>query len=328
VLKPLCGEKNDGPSDAGIVAPLVESEEAIAISNGICPRYSDADAYWMAANAVDEAVRNLVASGADIESIAGLDNFCWCDPIYTKENPDGKYRLAQLVRANRALYDVCVEYGVPLVSGKDSMKNDYKHGSIVISIPQTLLFSAIGKVKDRKKSVSSDFKEEGDVVYVLGKTYNECGKSEYFLEYEIKGGKVPRVNAKENWKMYGKLASAMEKELVRSCHDCSDGGLGVALAECCIGGRVGVRVDLAKVPKVAGISDDKILFSESAGRFVVSVREKDCGKFEKEMKGCEFGRIGSVRKDEAFEVKGSGEQGVIYTKVNVLVSAWQKTMKW
>ncbi|VVB58729.1 Phosphoribosylformylglycinamidine synthase subunit PurL [Candidatus Anstonella stagnisolia] len=328
VLKPLCGEKNDGPSDAGIIAPVEGSEEGVAISNGICPRYSDVDAYWMAANAIDEAVRNLVASGVDVESIAGLDNFCWCDPIYTKENPDGKYRLAQLVRANRALFEVCTEYGIPLISGKDSMKNDYKHGNIAISIPPTLLFSAIGKVKDRKKTVSSDFKEEGDVVYVLGKTYNECAKSEYFEEYEIKGGRVPKVNAKENLKLYKCLAGAIEKGIVRSAHDCSDGGLGVAIAECCIGGRVGVRVDLEKVPCESNLADDRILFSESSGRFVVSVKEKDCAKFEKEMKGCEIGKIGNVRKDEAFEVKETGEQGAIYTKVSVLVSAWQKTMKW
>ena len=327
-LKPLCGVERDGPSDAGVIAPVQESKEAIAISNGICPRYSDADAYWMAANAVDEAVRNLVATGVDVQTIAGLDNFCWCDPIYTKENADGKYRLAQLVRANKALYEVCTAYGVPLISGKDSMKNDYRNGSIAISIPPTLLFSAVGKIKDVEKIVSSDFKEGGDVVYVLGKTFDECGKSEYFLEYEVKGGKVPRVDAQANFKLYACLASAIKKGMVRSAHDCSDGGLGVALAECGIGGRLGVRVDLEKVPREGGLADDKILFSESSGRFVVSVRKKDCAKFENEMRGCAFGKVGEVKKDDAFEVKGVGEHGAIYTKVGVLLAAWQRTMKW
>lgn len=326
--KPLCGKEKDGPSDAGVVVPVHGSSEAIAISNGICPRYSDADAYWMAANAIDEAVRNLVATGAGMQTIAGLDNFCWCDPIYAKENPDGKYRLAQLVRANRALYEVCTEYGIPLISGKDSMKNDYRNGNIAISIPPTLLFSAIGKIKDVQKAVSSNFKETGDAIYVLGKTYDECAKSEYFLEYEIKGGKVPKVNAQENLKLYNALSGAIGKGIVRSAHDCSDGGLGVALAECCIGGRIGARIDLEKVPRAAGLPDDKILFSESSGRFVVGVRKKDCAEFEAHIKGCAFGKIGETREGDAFEVKGTGEQGAIYTKVGVLLAAWQKTMKW
>ena len=139
---------------------------------------------------------------------------------------------------------------------------------------------------------------------------------------------MPRVDAQANFKLYACLASAIGKGMVRSAHDCSDGGLGVALAECGIGGRLGVRVDLEKVPREGGLADDKILFSESSGRFVVSVRKKDCAKFENEMRGCAFGKVGEVKKDDVFEVKGVGEHGAIYTKVGVLLAAWQRTMKW
>ena len=138
VIKPLCGLRNDGPSDAAVLRPVLGSFEGIAVSSGIVPRYSDIDTYSMVSCAVDEAVRNACCVGADPSFMAGLDNFCWCDPVKSGANPDGEYKLAQLIRANQALYDVCLAYGVPLISGKDSMKNDYSIGEVKISIPPTI----------------------------------------------------------------------------------------------------------------------------------------------------------------------------------------------
>jgi len=178
VIKPLVGATNDGPSDAAVIRPILESFEGVVIANGICPRYSDIDTYHMAACAVDEAVRNTVAVGGSLERMAGIDNFCWCDPVESEKTPDGQYKLAQLVRANQALYDYTKIYGVPCISGKDSMKNDYIIGDTKISIPPTLLFSTMGKMEDVRKAVTMDAKKAGDMVYVLGETYNELGGSE------------------------------------------------------------------------------------------------------------------------------------------------------
>ncbi|MFW5731225.1 MAG: AIR synthase-related protein, partial [Desulfonatronovibrionaceae bacterium] len=168
VIKPLVGIKEDGPADAAVIRPDLDKNKGLVISNGICPRYSDWDAYWMMANAIDEAVRNNVAVGGDIRHMAGVDNFCWCDPVVSEKNPDGKYKLAQLVRANEALAHFCRAYGVPCISGKDSMKNDYVHGSTRISIPPTVLFSVISVVQDINKCVSSDFKMPEEDIYILG----------------------------------------------------------------------------------------------------------------------------------------------------------------
>ncbi len=164
VVKPLTGARDDGPSDAAVIRPLLDTFEGIVIASGICPRYSDIDAYHMAAAAIDEAVRNAIAVGAPLGRLAGLDNFCWCDPVRSEKTPDGEYKLAQLVRANQALYDVTTAYGVPCISGKDSMKNDYQIGAVRISIPPTLLFYTMGKMEDVRMAVTMDVKKAGDLV--------------------------------------------------------------------------------------------------------------------------------------------------------------------
>ena len=191
VVKPLCGAKNDGPSDAAVLRPVLDSFEGIAVSNGIVPRYSDIDTYAMTACAIDEAVRNACCVGADPSFMAGLDNFCWCDPVKSGGNPDGEYKLAQLVRANKALLDICVAYGIPLISGKDSMKNDYRIGDVTIAIPPTLLFSLVAKVPDVRRAVTMDFKESGNLIYMIGITLPELGASEYALMKGMAGGTVP-----------------------------------------------------------------------------------------------------------------------------------------
>ncbi len=158
VIKPLVGVVNDGPSDAAVFRPLLDSFEGVVVAHGICPSYSDIDTYHMMACAIDEGLRNYVAVGGNIDHVAGLDNFCWCDPVLSEKTPDGPYKAAQLVRANQALYDYCVAFGVPLISGKDSMKNDYQIGDQKISIPPTVLFSVIGKINDIRHAKSMDVK--------------------------------------------------------------------------------------------------------------------------------------------------------------------------
>ncbi len=283
VIKPLTGVANDGPSDAAVIRPLLDTFEGIVVANGICPRYSDIDAYDMAACAIDEAVRNAVAVGADLDHLAGLDNFCWCDPVASEKTPDGEYKLAQLVRANQAVYDYTTAYGVPCISGKDSMKNDYAIEGTKISIPPTLLFSVIGRMADVRRAVSMDAKRAGDIVYVLGETKNELGASEWYALHGCVGDNCPRVDAAAARRLYAALQRAIAAGLVASCHDCSDGGLGIALAETAFAGGLGMEVDLRQVPRRDLARDDYLLFSETASRFVVTVSPANRAAFEAEL---------------------------------------------
>ncbi len=326
-LKPLVGVWDHGPSDAAIVRPLLDSLEGVVVANGICPRYGDIDTYHMAACALDEAVRNAISVGGSLKHMATLDNFCWCDPILSEKNPDGDYKLAQLVRANQALYDYTVAYGVPCISGKDSMKNDYRIGDIKISIPPTILFSVIGRIPDVRKAVSMDAKRPGDLVYILGITYDELGASEYFHEMGFIGNKVPQVRAEVAKKLYESLHAAIEKGLVASCHDCSDGGLGVALAETAFAGGFGMEIDLRQVPYEGIRRDDFVLFSESQSRFIVTIHPENREEFEKTLQGNILARIGQVLEEKGFEVKGLKGETIINTDILSLKKAWQQTLK-
>ncbi|MDP2899259.1 MAG: AIR synthase-related protein, partial [bacterium] len=327
VIKPLVGAHNDGPSDAAVIRPILGRNEGIAISNGINPCYGDIDTYHMVACVVDEAIRNIIAVGGRLGHIAGLDNFCWPDPIVSDKTPDGEYKLAQLVRACKALYDYTTAFGVPCISGKDSMKNDYKMGKYRISVPPTLLFSAMGKIDDVEKCVTMDAKSAGDLVYVLGITRNELGGSQYFAMHGAVGNSVPSVNAREAIGLYNALSSAIENGLVRSCHDCSDGGLGVALAETAFAGGFGMKIHLDAVPAENLDRDDFVLFSESQSRFVVTVSPDKKDAFESALEGNVFSLIGEVAADARFEVTGLSGNVIIGSEINDLKEAWQKPLR-
>ncbi len=324
VVKPLTG---DGPSDAAVIRPLLDSMEGVVVANGICPRYGDIDAYHMTACAVDEAVRNHIAVGGSFDHLAGLDNFCWCDPVKSDKNPDGEYKLAQLVRANLALYDITTAYGVPCISGKDSMKNDYQIGGRKISIPPTVLFSTIGKIDDVRKAVTMDVKRPKDRVYVVGMTKDEMGGSEYYASIGFIGNDVPKVNASSAKRLYASLEKALNEGSVASCHDCSDGGLGVALAESAFSGDLGMTVELTKVPVENIKRADTILFSESQSRFVVTVAPDNVKRFEEIMKGNVFADVGAVTSQKSFAVM-DGEKVVLCAGIDELKEAWQKTLRW
>jgi len=327
VIKPLTGRKNDGPSDTSVIRPVLDSMEGVAVSHGIIPRYSDIDTYHMMANAIDEGIRNQVAVGASLKHMAGLDNFCWCDPVQSDKTPDGEYKLAQLVRANKALYDYCTTFGVPCISGKDSMKNDYNIEGKKISIPPTVLFTVIGKIEDIKRTATMDVKNPNDLVYVLGITKNELGASEYFAMHGFIGNNVPKVDSIAAKKLYDAVHKAIDKGLVRSCHDCSDGGLGVALAESSFSGNFGMEVSLSEVPVENIERDDFILFSESASRFVVTISPENKEIFEELMEGNVFGLIGKVAKEKEFVVKGIDQNIIISEDILELKKSWQSTLK-
>jgi phosphoribosylformylglycinamidine synthase subunit PurSL len=325
-IKPLVGENADGPGDAAVLRPLLDSLKGVVVSNGICPRYSDIDTYHMMACAIDEAVRNNVAVGGDPARMVGLDNFCWPDPVQSAKTPDGEYKLAQLVRANKALYEYTIAYQVPCISGKDSMKNDFMAGAVKISVPPTVLFSILGRIDDVRKAVTMDVKAPGDLVYCVGQTYAEMGGSEYLAMHGFIGNQVPQVRAGQAKELYKKLHGAIMEGLIASCHDCSDGGLGIALAESAFAGGFGMEVDLRKVP-VEGIErDDYLLFSESQSRFVVTVHPAKQKAFLSIMKGITVGEIGKVIEGKAFIVTGLKGKKIIQGDIYKLKAAWQRPL--
>ncbi len=337
VVKPFVGVEQDGPSDAGVLwlAPHGGEEQAgVAVSCGLQPKLSSFDAYLSAQHALDEAVRNAVAVGADPDQIAVIDNFCWPDPLVSDRNPDAIHKLAQLVRANRGLYDLALAYGTPFVSGKDSMKNDFVGKSrfgkdVKISIPPTVLVTALAKVPDVTKTVTSDFKAVGDKIFLLGKNYRNLGGSELLGEFDLPGNAIsptpPVVRAEEQLSLYRKLFQAIQAGLVRSCHDCSEGGFLVALAESSLGGNLGLRADTAEfadVLKEFGGSFAEFLFHETPGRFVVSVSPENGEKFKAVLAGESVVPFGEITGDQVLRVTRHGLV-LIDAPVAKIRSAWK-----
>src|SRR5262249_43378253 len=212
-----------------VVMPVLGARTGLAVGCGINPHYGANDPYWMAAGAIDEAVRTVVAVGADPARIALLDNFCWGDT-------DRPEVLGSLVRAAEACRDAALAYGMPFISGKDSLKNEYHAGGRNIVIPPTLLISALGLVPDVRRCVTMDLKEPGNLLYLVGATKDEMGGSHYNLVHGLDGGAVPRVDFEAAPAVFHALHSAITSGLVRACHDLSEGGLAAAVAEMAFAG--------------------------------------------------------------------------------------------
>lgn len=327
VVKPLVGAANDGPSDAAVAKPVLNSNKGVILSNGINPKYGEIDPYWMAASCIDEALRQVIAVGGDLNEVALLDNFCWGDT-------DQPSVLGSLVRAAYGCYDTAKGYGTPFISGKDSLHNEYIIDNRRVSIPGTLLISAMGVVEDVTKTITMDFKRPGGLIYVVGETYDELGGSHYYALNGLLGNYVPTVNTQRGRILMGKLSAAIKKGLVNACHDCSEGGIGVAAAEMAFAGGYGAQINLAKVPfkpryKKQGVRrDDYVLFSESNSRFVVEVSEANRKNFERAMKSVRIGLIGKVCEEEDFTVYGLGGKTVVKVTSGELKEAWQRPLKW
>jgi phosphoribosylformylglycinamidine synthase len=322
VLKPLTGVNNDGPSDAAIVRPILDSNMGIVVANGINPRYGDIDPYWMAASAIDEALRQVVAVGASLRRVALLDNFCW-------GNPDKPDRLGGLVRAAQACYDTALDYEAPFISGKDSLYNEFETEKESICIPPTLLISAVAVMNDVGRTVSMDCKREGDLVYIVGTTWNELGGSQYYGVHGYAGNRVPKVDAKKGKRLMDALSAAIEKDLVQACHDLSEGGIGVAAAEMAFAGDLGMVIHIGQVPLGEAMDrDDYVLFSESNTRFLVEVDPKDRQPFEGMMAEVNLAAVGQVTKEQRLEIHGLKGEIVLSASIAELKEAWQRPLRW
>jgi len=323
VVKPFVGVEKDGPGDAGVLAPVHGDSHGFVVSNGIIPRYSDIDAGAMAEASVDEALRNAVCAGVNVDRMAGLDNFCWPDPIQSEKTPDGKFKLAQLVRANRQLERACRTYRLPCISGKDSMKNDYGKGEGKISIPPTLLFSLIGDIPDVRNVATSDFKP-GEKVHLIGTTLQELGANEvtYHLDCGI-GGEVPRLhNPSENLELYRVLSSCINDGIIKTAHDCSDGGLAITLAEMCIGGKCGAEID---IDGPEDVDEWARLWGESLARIVIGVSPEKEGEFLERMAGHPTTLLGNVTQNENLVIH-LGNDKLIDASIQAMSKAWKETL--
>ncbi|MFA5872088.1 MAG: AIR synthase-related protein [Parcubacteria group bacterium] len=329
VIKPIQGRGRVNV-DTAAIKPLLNSKKGAVLSYGINPNYSDIDTYHMAACAIDSAIRGAVAGGADMERIALLDNFCWC----SSNEPE---RLYQLKRAVEACYDTAVAFETPFISGKDSMFNDFKgydeRGEpIKISVPPTLLISAIGVIPDVMKAVSIDLKYPGDLVYILGKTKDELGASEYYAlisEEEKKnylGNKIPRVDAAANRKIYKDFFGAVQKDLATAAISIGRGGLAIALAKMAMAGKLGVEISLSCLPGEKNY-DDVDLFSESQGRIIATVAPKNKERFEKAMKKNPFALVGKVTDGEKISVKNKSGKHIVNLALNSALRAYRSNFK-
>ncbi len=325
VVKPLVGEWERGPGDASVVLPVVGSFRGLAVSCGINPRYGKLDAYKMAACVIDEAVRNCVAVGADPARVALLDNFCWGSP----ERPE---TLGSLVRAARACRDLALAYETPFISGKDSLYNEYAHEGESLAIPPTLLISAIGQVPDVRRCVTMDFKATGNLIVLVGTTRAEFGGSLWAEIRGLDGGLVPMVDPEAGLATFQALHRAISAGSVRSCHDLSEGGLAVALAESAFAGGFGAEVALADVPRDGDAeSDAALLFSESPSRFLLEVEPGRYDALAATLAGVPFATIGrttAAGPDARLIVDGLAGTRVIDASTAEMERAWRAPLDW
>jgi phosphoribosylformylglycinamidine synthase len=354
VVKPLVGVNCDGPSDAAVVRPDLRSQRGLVIACGMNPRYGDFDPYWMAASAIDEAVRNCVAVGADPKRIAILDNFCW-------GNTDRPETLGALVRAALGCHDTAVAFGTPFVSGKDSLNNEFTYveesgvrsqesgsrlaatgGSAngarrTIAIPHSLLITALGQIEDVERAVTMDLKEPGNVLFLVGATTGRLGGSHFALVHGLEGGDVPEVDLALAPEVFAFVHESIRRGLVRSCHDLSEGGLAVALAEMAFAGGLGVDVVLGDFRDVDLAA---VLFSECNTRFLVETPKQSAeqlmGLYKERatLAGIEEHRyfpvkeLGTVTGAGRVIVRSADGTVVIDDTAEQLKSCWKSPLAW
>ena len=320
VIKPLVGANDDGPSDAAVVRPIASSPRGLVISCGMNPHYGDFDTYHMAASAIDEAIRNAVAVGADPSKIAILDNFCWG---YT----DRSETLGSLVRAAIACQDMAIELGTPFISGKDSLNNEFSYfedgEKQTIAIPPSLLISAMGQVADVTKCVTMDLKRSGNDLWLIGRTHAEMGGSHFSLVRGQSGGSVPKVDAALARRTFRTMHGLIDKGWVRACHDLSEGGFAVAAVEMAMAGALGFKMDLDP----GALSATEFLFSESNTRFLFEAPSRNREEIAAALTAAEIPGVpvGEVVEDAQCLFAVAGRE-VLNVQWPTAKKAWQSTL--
>ena len=325
VVKPLVGPSTNGPSDAAVVRPKLQSKRGLVLSCGMNPRLGDYDPYHMATSAIDEAVRNAVCVGADPKRIAILDNFCWGNT----EKPE---TLGTLVRASIGCHDLAVQWKTPFISGKDSLNNEFTWfdsdgAKQTIAIPCSLLISAMGQIEDCSKAITMDLKRPGNPIYLVGVTREELAGSYAAMVLGKTGGKIPKVDAALAMRSYEAMHQAILNRHVVSCHDLSEGGLAVSLSEMAFAGELGVSIDISQMRQANFIDREVALFSESNSRLLCEVNLKEVSAFELIMQGLPCFKLGEVAKHDRVSIQSDGET-IIDMPWILLRDTWLAPLDW
>ncbi|XZE46431.1 phosphoribosylformylglycinamidine synthase subunit PurL [Pirellulaceae bacterium SH467] len=325
VVKPLVGPSCNGPSDAAVVKPKLNSSKGIVLACGMNPTLGDFDPYHMATSAMDEAVRNAVAVGADPSKLAVLDNFCWGNT----EKPE---TLGTLVRAAIACHDLAVQWKTPFISGKDSLNNEFSFtddsgAKKTIAIPCSLLISAMGQIENCQQAITMDLKKVGNAIYLVGVTREELAGSQVARSLGLKGGKVPEVDAPLAMRLYEGIHRAIRNKQIVSCHDLSEGGLAVSLAEMAFAGELGVSTDLTAMRQACFVSAETALFSESNSRLLCEVPADCTEAFESAFEGLPVYRLGTVEPHDRVTLSSDGKT-LIDVPWKQLRDRWLAPLDW
>ena len=307
VIKPLQGVVGyESHGDAAVIKPLEDSWKGLAITTVANPQIGEIDAYQGALHTVDEAVRNLVSVGARPHSFSDCLNF---------GNPEKEEIMGEFIYACKGLGDAARFLGIPYVSGNVSFYNE----AFGKNIPPTPVLMAVGIIEDIRKAVTSDFKEEGNPIYLVGETSQAMGGSEYYRIMGVKSTTVPDVNLENLRDKSEELLKAMERGIVRSCHDISHGGLAIALAEMSIGGNLGAEIDLSVI---GFMRPDFKLFSESPTRWVCEVDKDAEEEFESIVKAKKIGVVGG----ETLRIRDDS-RWLFNVHINIMRDAWRNALR-
>ncbi|MBL4701177.1 MAG: phosphoribosylformylglycinamidine synthase subunit PurS, partial [Phycisphaeraceae bacterium] len=327
VVKPLTGPNQDGPSDACVLRPKLNSPKAIALGSGLqtgMGEKSGGDSYWMTLAAIDEADRNVVCTGADPSRICILDNFCW-------PSCDKPQNLGSLVRAAEACYDGAMAYKTPFVSGKDSLNNQFTtEDGTVISIPPTLLITAMGIVQDATKTCTMDAKSSSNILLVIGNTTAAMCGSHYSMAYadSSRDMSVPHTDLHDGPAQAAIVAGLINHGKIVSAHDCSDGGLLASAAEMAFAGEIGLNLDLCAVPSTAGIDDVAAAFAETPSRYLVEVTPQSLDQVVRLLrdKQIPFGEVGRFNDSANLTVRSANAGQLMDHPLADLKAAWLGTL--
>jgi len=316
--KPLCGVKDDGPADAAVLAPKLGSRRGVVLGNGLNPRYSRIDPAAMAECALDEAMRNVVAAGGDPDYTVILDNYCW-------GNTRDPQALGELVRATEAVCELAIQYRTPFVSGKDSLHNEFRAGDRTIRIPGCILVTAMSVIADVARTLTTDCKRPGSLLVLVGVTKDELGGSVYYKTKGQLGRNAPRVDKAIGHQTLRAVHRALQARCALAAHDLSEGGLAAAATEMAIGGKLGVTIDVAKVPVVGTLRPEQVLFSESQSRFLLEVPPDRLADLRANLGDVPFAVVGEVTKEPSVRLQQDGTP-LLAMPVSELEAAWKRPL--
>ena len=313
VIKPLQGKLGmQTHGDATVLKPLEDSFRGLAVTANVNPQFMERDAYWGACSAIDETCRNLISVGAKPDALLDCLNF---------GNPEKPEKMGEFYEACRGLGDTAKELNLPFMSGNVSFYNE----SVKTGVPPTPEIMGIGIVPDIRKCVTSELKSVENPIYIIGKdTENEMGGSEYFKLMRIDGKAVPKIDIEILKKCMNGILSAIDRGYIASCHDISEGGIGVCLSEMAIGGDLGVLVDLKNIGK--NLRSDIKLFSESNDRWIIEVKKEKETDFLKLLNKEKnpYRKLGWVKGKRL--IINDGKNKIIDLKVEELRYIWKKTI--